>query len=432
LIEDELLLIKEQGSFEAFNLACDGIEFGGFQSVSILLWLYAKRGGFIFDPGMGKTLTIAGALKMLFVSDKDSKCLFFIKKIQLDQTSADIRNYAGLRVVTTTAESKSLRSKVYWKNFESFDVLMVTQETLDSAEFMVFLYENLKRFNVCVVDEAHYLLDYKESDRALMLESILPRFERVALLTATPLVSRYEQFAYFLYLIDHKKFANVKKLVKQMEEGSRIDVLFPLSVYNYDRAGLGIANTYNSIPVWVEPHDWQVGLFGDNVLRKTRGEGSYNQVAELIRLLKVQKSRGRRGLVFCYYHSSREWLLPFLDESGLKYGCIHGGTGVSERTEVQRAFNLGELDVVVLSISEAMNLDSDFVFFYQYTVNVKQVVGRVERGLNPKVIDLFFMFTRLTGEVDYFLENIYKRAEYVRNAIGKEYSEFLSLGESVM
>jgi excinuclease UvrABC helicase subunit UvrB len=173
-------------------------------------------------------------------------------------------------------------------------------------------------------------------------------------------------------------------------------------------------------------------LSGDNVLRKTRGEGSFNQVKELIRVLKVEKSKGKKGLVFCYYHTSREWLLPFLDESGLRYGCIHGGTKSSERTEVQSSFNAGELDVVVLSIAEAMNLDSDFVFFYQYTVKVKQIVGRAERGLNPKVIDLFFMFTRLTGEVDYFLENVFKRAEYVRNAIGKEYSEFLELGESLM
>ena len=431
MIESELMQIKERGTFNVFDKACGDIVFAGFQSVSILLWLYAKRGGFIFDPGLGKTLTISGALKLLHANDNSLKCLFFIKKSQITQTAKDVRLYSGLRVVTTTAESDQVSTRMLFRNTDNYDVLMLTHETLDREDVMYFLYENIYRFAVCVVDEAHYLLNYKESDRAMMLEAILPRFERVALLTATPLLTSYEQFAYFLYLLDHVKFKDVSKMVSYMKDGNRLDTIFPLNIYNYDRASLGIPNIYNSIPVFVEPHDFQRGATGEHVLQKTRGEGSVNQVTELIRGIRVQKSRGKKGIVFCYYHNSREYMLPFFDKTDIKYGCIHGNTPQNERDSVQNAFNSGELDVVIISVSEAINLDCDYVYLYQYTVKLKQIIGRAERGINPKIMDLFFMFTLDTGDADYFIENIYKKAEFVRSAIGKEYTEFLELGRTL-
>jgi superfamily II DNA or RNA helicase len=430
-LEEQLLEIKQRKRFDAFTHLCDGFEAAGFQSTSVLLWLYAKKGLFMFDPGMGKTLSIAMGLKALFAVNPHSRCLFFIKKTQITQTSNDIRLYTGLRVVTCTAEKEEIIWKLY-KNVKSYDVLMITHEALRSDYVCVFLQANLKYFNICVIDEAHYLTNIQESDRIFVLRAITSRIERVASLTATPFISKAEQYASLLNIMDPKLFERKDLLIKKLRQGIQLDTAYPLQIYNYDRKSEGIENTYNIHVRWVDPHDFQINIRTPQLLRQLRGPGSLNQLNDLITIIKLNQKKKKRGIVFIHYHDTRDWVLPFLKEANIHFGCIHGMTTQKERDEVQKNFQNGLLDIVVISVTTSINLDCDYIYFYQYTLEIKQILGRGERGLVPKVMDLYFLFTRHTFDAEYFLNTVYKQSHLVRSWIGKEYTEFLQVGGEVI
>ncbi|GHU56723.1 hypothetical protein AGMMS49975_20590 [Clostridia bacterium] len=372
----------------------------------------------MFDPGMGKTYAIAMGLKSLFLAEPKRKCIFFIKKAQITQTSNDISMYTGLRVVTCTAEADELSNKLY-RNVSSYDILMITHEALHIDRFGLFLYQYAKDFNICVVDEAHYLTNIHESDRVVLLAAFLSRIERVAFLTATPFISKPEQFAELLNIMDGETFARTDKIVKKLNTSGRVDLDYPLQIYNYDRKLLGIENTYDIRVSWVDPHPFQLKLKGNHILQEMMGEGAENQLAELLRILRMKIAEEKKGIVFVYYHDTREWLLPRLDEVGVKYGCIHGDTPQGERDRVQKEFQDGLLDVVIISVTTSINLDCDYIVFYQYTLEIKQILGRGERGLNPKLLELYFIFTRKTKHAMHFLETVYKLSREVRCWIGK-------------
>lgn len=430
-LEEQLIEIKNRKSFEAFTHLCDGFDAAGFQAVSVLLWLYAKKGLFMFDPGMGKTFAIAMGLKALSSVYPETKCLFFIKKAQITQTYNDIRLYTGLRVITCTAEQHQIVNKLY-KDTDSYDVLMLTHEALQSDVVCTFLYCNLKHFTVCVIDEAHFLTNVRDSDRIVVLSAITSRIERIAALTATPFISKEEQYGDLLNVMDPVRFMRKDKLIKKLKSGEQLDLQYPLQIYNYDRKTEDIQNTYNIHVDWVEPHDFQRSANGGHLLKELRGPGSYNQLNELIRVLKLKKVEKKKGIVFIYYHETREWVVPFLEDAGMKFGCIHGETLQKDRDRIQKEFQEDLLDLVIISVTTSINLDCDYVYFYQYTLEIKQILGRGERGLKPKVMDLYFLFTRKTQDATFFLNTVYKLSHQVRSWIGKEYTEFLQAGGEVI
>jgi len=430
-ITDELIKIKERKSFDAFTNLCDGFKAANFQAVSVLLWLYAKKGLFMFDPGMGKTFAIAMGLKALFSTNKNTKCLFLIKKTQLTQTSNDIRLYTKKRVVTCTAQQEQLSKKLS-KNIDNYDVLMLTHETLQSNAVCAMITQNINRFNVLVVDEAHYLTNMTDSDRIIFLAALAKKIEYVAFSTATPYISKPEQLSSLLNLMDCDIFERRDLITRDLKRSVRIDTLYPLQIYNYDRKSEGIANSYKSYTHWVEPHEHQKRAEGAHYLKQLRGQGAENQVKELVRGLKTKKEEGKKGIVFIYYKETLEWVMPFLDVANINYSCINGDTSQRSRDKIQSDFQHGLLDCVLISVATSINLDCEYVYFYEYTLEFKQILGRGERGLNPKLMELHFIFTKQTQDAQYFLDTVYKLSEDVRSWIGKEYSEFLQIKDDIV
>lgn len=426
-LEEELLEIKQTGSYDAFTHLCKGLEAAPFQAVSVLLWLYKKKGLYRFDPGMGKTYTSALAMTALSNLEPNTKCLFLIKKLQITQTANNMRLYTKKRVVTCTGEQKVI-DYVFSQNPDNYDILMLTHETLQSDDACFYLSEIVSYFNMIVVDEAHFLTNSKESDRITVLSALCNRIPYVAFLTATPFISKSKQYASLLHIMDNMEFSRPDKLQKTLDSGERPDLLAPFSIYNYDRKSVGIENTYDVFVNWVEPHEFQLDATGTHLLQVLRGEGSFNQLNEMKHTLLNKVRERKKGIVYIYYHDTRDWVLENIQDLGIRYACIHGKTSQSDRDSIQQKFENGELDIVITSVTTSINLDCDFIYFYQYTLEIKQIVGRGERGLNPKKLELYFQFTKNTEDAKFFLDNVYMLSMQVRSWIGVEYTEFLELG----
>ena len=162
-----------------------------------------------------------------------------------------------------------------------------------------------------------------------------------------------------------------------------------------------------------------------------KGEGAVEQATSLAQLIKFNENK--RGLVYIKRHSIREYVLPFLKEAGITYRCINGKTPHKERKHILEEFNENKnVDVIITSVTEALDLDCDYVIFYEFTVEIKQMIGRAQRGFTDKNLFVFYMITDKTKEVDYFYNNIFKRCEVAAHVLNKDYSEVLSLEDELV
>jgi hypothetical protein len=98
------------------------------------------------------------------------------------------------------------------------------------------------------------------------------------------------------------------------------------------------------------------------------------------------------------------------------------------RADIFEGFAKGEYDVLTTSVTTGLNLDSDYIIFVEFCTDIKQMMGRAERGLNPKTLDLYFIFTRKTGEIDFFLKYIYQRSLSIQEVLRKDYSTLIRVG----
>lgn len=92
------------------------------------------------------------------------------------------------------------------------------------------------------------------------------------------------------------------------------------------------------------------------------------------------------------------------------------------------SFAKREVDVLITSVSESLNIDADTVIFYEFTTKIKQVMGRAHRGLYGKELELVFIVTKDTAEVEFFDKYIYRRSITLQRLLQKDYSEFISIG----
>ena len=190
----------------------------------------------------------------------------------------------------------------------------------------------------------------------------------------------------------------------------------------------------HGIIVWTDPMPFQIDAEYSELSDLCKGEGATEQAEALAQLIQFNKSNGNeRGLVYINRHKVREWVLPFLDEAGITYRCINGKTPNDERQKTLKEFNEEKtVDVVITSVTEALDLDCDYVIFYEFTANIKQMIGRAQRGFTDKDLFVFYIITDKTKEVDYFYNNVYKRCEIASYVLRKDYSEVLDLEDELL
>jgi len=412
----------------------DNIELADFQTVSVLRSLYMKNGLFLFETGLGKTVTACATMKAIINAYPGTRFIYFVKKPQLTQTPYDLRKWGGLKVVWSTAESDVLRASLSSVDLRKADVLMLTHETLADMGALYWLYQYIERFSGIIVDEAHNLSNFRESNRSWMLSCLLPRFEWRYGLTATPIINNPRQLADLLYIFWPQYFNDIKNNIKEISEGTEFVDKYKILLHNVSRKNLGIDIQLISTPEWVEPHPWQRYVnSGDRLFEITKGSRAENQANSLIKVILHRKSEGKRGLVYVFEHKIREWILPFLDNNGIKYSCINGQvTDLEARKKTQEDFAKGDLDVVITSVFESLNLDCHYMVLYEFPSNLDQFIGRGIRGLGSKALELIWIFTANSPEVPYFIDHTYANSKLVQTSLGREYSEIMRMAHMLV
>ena len=415
-LEKELCSMQ---SYKAIHNVLNNIELHDLQCIDVMKMIYQKRGIAIYDTGTGKTLLASAIIKLLRNECPSRKFIMFVTKDQLLQTPKKIFDASGSTVISSSADARDLK-KLYESDFLSYDVLMLTHACLGNASIMKTLFRVKDYYCGIFIDEAHLLNNVISARSASILASVTRAFEYCWALTATPIVSELAQFARLASVVDPQRYPDYRKLQHRLSSGSFKIEDDPCFFINRKGSDLGRVEHYRVLLEWVDPLPHQKVICGGSELfQLCKGEGAYPQANKLVSVI-LQRAM-LRGLVYVEQHSVRQWILPFLDQAGIRYDCINGNTSQKDRERIMHEFNENKsLDIIVLSVTTAIDLDCDYVVFYEFTVEVQQMIGRAHRGLSEKTLDIIFIVTDDSGEGDYLLTNIVERSHLIKSVLHKE------------
>lgn len=415
---DDILNLK---SYTAISTILNGLVLEGFQSSDLVRSLFFRKFIFSYDTGLGKTLMACAWMMALRNQDPSRRFIFFVKNNQLAQTPQKIMKATGLRIVTSTGEASALDKKIFRNDLEKYDVVMLTHSCLDNAGVLAELYENRDRFFGVIVDEAHAVSNIQGSKAAFSLMTLLNYYDWALALTATPMKISVSELINLMYIVHREAIPDIKTCEGLLMTNGVTD--FKDVIVVRTRADLGIMSEYIPKIHFVHPTEAQRGASGRDMFFITKGKGAYPQAFELIKTIK--EYRPRRGIIFIHHHEVREGLLEYLDKTDIDYACLNGKSSDQEIMSVCEEFNRGEHEIIITSLTDALDLDCDYVVFYEFTVDFKQLIGRAERGLNPKTLYIHYIFTLDTDESEYFYRNVYLRSLLTRTILGQDVNHII-------
>lgn len=418
---NDLLSFK---SYKAFRDILNGVQLEDFQTVGVLRALVFEKFILRYDTGLGKTLVSSGIMKLVLNKNVNRKFLFLGKNVQLIQTPKDIERVTGLKVMSISAEEKDRERLYKGVEFSRCDVLFITPECLNSPGVMGFINHNIDKFIGMILDEAHEFTNYVDSNRGMMLKGLVCSFRYVIALTATPITSSEETLARLMNLVAPSFFPNVrdevrvlKKMMKESDSNvKRLENKYIGFMQSVNREGSEFIPYVHT----VRPMDFQLCAKGQDMFERTKGRGATRQINKLKEIINNRPNK--KGIIYIRRTSIRDYVCEELTKAGISYGCINGSTNQEEKEFIQNQFNSDEIPLVITSITTSLNLNCNYIVFYEFTSDIIQMMGRGNRGLESKRLELHFIFTLDTGEVDYFKEKIMTKSLIAKNLLGVEIS----------
>lgn len=439
LTNEQIELLKElrqRKSLDSLSGCLKGIVLDWFQTYSLAQAIITKGCLISLDTGLGKMLLAIAYMSYIRAKYPNQKSLF-VTKANLAKASQDkIKKYSNLKSIVITGEQEIIQNGLFRTDIYKYDVIILTHQALGDYKVNAFLIENRGVFKHLLVDESHEL-GHKSSFQYQVVEAMAHWMESRILFTATPVTVSLEQAVNQLHIIDpllihnHKKFVN-RYAIRDESTGKiisyqnlhEIQSLISGRYVGFSRAELGLQGNYKTSIVWCNPTPAQRNATKSERNRLIKGQANSPQITTLRETVISLKSQGKRGLIYINLNETKKIALDILKSSGLKVGIIDGSLSKkSERDLTQKLFNSGEFDCLISNTREGLDLPCDYILFYELDVRYKQIIGRAERGLEGNDMDIIFILTRGTVEIEYFINNIYKRSLLLKEGFGKSITE---------
>lgn len=408
-------------TFRCLENILPDVEIPEFQNMGICQALLNKKMLLGFDTGTGKTFTYAVIVRGLLNRNPEKKHIFVIIHDSIEQAPSDLSALTAVPVAAFTGErGEAGRLTALW---ESNSIFVMTYESFRNPSIVLFLYKHLMEIESFVIDEAHHCANWDTSDTAFMIRSLCHYIPFVEELSATPATRESQQFYRLINIIDR----TVSPRRDESNYGAYQNRYLPVNRSDYD-----IKGNYKSTLEVVTPMAHQVGNIHGDVFRVVKGPGAVNQVERLVQVVLDRRRQGKSIIVYVHLHAVREWIEEHFKGAGISFVSLTGRiTKQEERKKMLERFGNREIDVLITSVSESLNIDADVVIFYEFTTKIKQVMGRAHRGLTGKELELIFILTKDTAEIDFFQKYIYKRSLTLQRILRKDYSEFIQIGSQL-
>lgn len=397
------------------------LELYSFQNIGIAKTLLETKQLLGFDTGTGKTVVSSVIIRALLNRDPERKHIFVAINASLEQTYNVVSSLTAVPTATFTGGGKeTARLQYLW---DRTSIFIVTYESFRNFEFTNLLFRNLPQIESITIDECHHISNWDNSTGAFVIRALVKYIPYVCGLSATPAISNQAQFYRVMNVLD--------RTVSAQRQERQPDV-YAHRYYPVDRADYDIKGNYKTTLEVVLPMKHQIGKLHGNIFKTLKGNGAVNQVDTLLRVVKQRLQQGKTVIIYVHLHEVREWVEQHLAENKITFKSLTGKTKKrEERAQIIEEFSQRKFDVLITSVSESLNIESDVVIFYELTSQLKQVMGRAHRGLTPKDLELVFILTKDSEEIDYFQTYIYVRSITLQKILKKDYSEFIKIGESL-
>lgn len=421
--------IENLKSYDAIKDIVPGYELFDFQCVDLLKIMHTKKQVLCYETGMGKTLMAGAMINAVRHIKPNAKFIVFVLKSQLGQTPSKLKEYTGLNITYLTSEQDMIYKKMVAKDFIHSDILILTHECLNSQKVMSMLFAARAYYTGIIVDEIHNVANFHKATSSFMLFNVMNAFEYCLSLTATPITTDVKKAAQIMYMTNRDSVYDLNNASETLQQDG-------ISVYHdvvtvRTRKELGIITNYKVNVVKVKPLAHQIGANGIDMFNVTKGEGAVNQIKALIKTIKDYPEY-YKGLIYIRHHEIRKFVVEELEKAGINCGVINGLTSLNKRAELCKEFNENRLNLIITSITESLDLDCEYIIFYEFDISMQQMLGRGNRGLNPKQLDLNIFFTEKTGEADYFIRNIYARSLMFQTVMGTELSYIKEMANEIL
>lgn len=408
------------------------------QCIALLMFLVRKSLLLSLETGLGKTYVKAAASVAITNAYPGSKVLLFCTKNALEQIKKKFLMLTNLKVFYTTAEQSSLNNLS--RNIMSHDVVLASHDCIAHPYFNKVLYMHKDSFKLLCLDESHRFTD-PSTISGKILQGMIKHFEYKMFATATPYITSLKQTINQLLLLDDYLFLGIRDPyshfisvnpdtgVEEMVNVDKFQNILKNVYYARTRKEIGVLGKHKPILELVEPHEHQKHYIGDQLFQTMKGPNAINQLTKLASVIIDHRRMGLKGLVYV----DKSTIFDFIDvnfrSTNLRYAIINGkkNKDTEKRNEIVEAYQRGEYDVIFTNITESLDFCCDYVVFYELTTLFTQFIGRGERGFVGKDMDIIFILTKHSGEIDYFRKYIYSRSINIREVFGTDNSSIESL-----
>lgn len=436
ITEREYELLSElgiRGSMQSLKRSIREWELTDMQAYVTAFAFIRKKCIISFDTGMGKTLIGAALMN---IETSGGKWLFVSKNNNLSQNVAKLRRLLfNKKVVSTTCKDDDL--KLFLLNSGHADVYVITFEALTSFALTHFLFENRKSFAGIIVDESHNIGNMG-SQRSEMIKHMLRNcFEYQYFLTATPLTIDPIQILNQLNILDQELIPDPEELAMHFTTYKTGTItgyhhLDKLADYigeryvNITRESQGMRGDYKPQLI-IAKHDEDLQkLQNPFSIKEIKSNPKCMSVIALKTVVKKNLEKGKKGLIYANLEIYKSMLVDELSKI-CRVTRLDGTVSNSDKDIVVKDFNDGEYDVLVSNLTEGRDMNCDYIIFYEMTSLFKQFIGRGERGLEGRNLEIYFILLDKSYEIKFFYAHIYKTSILLDKLCGKDTAEIKAI-----
>lgn len=420
--------LSEKGSIMSLSTVTNSFELSDFQTYSLAASFILEKCVISLDTGLGKTI-VAGALINLDMSD--GRWLFVSKNNNLIQTAKKLNSIVVDRVVQYSSGTID-NVKALISNCQPNAVIVITYDTLNNLGFLDFLFGIRKSFSGIIIDESHNIGNKGSNRSEILKHMMLNSFKYQYMLTATPLSTNPFQIINQVSMIDPELVPDPEELAMKhtcytngkatgYHDLDELADFISIRYISFTREELGLKGNY-SLRLHLCESILDKPPADVESLKAEKSLQANNSIQIIVNLVSEYVKRGKHGLIYANMTVYKDMLLEKL--SDITSCCIlDGRVSSTDKNLIQGMYNRGEYSVLISNLEEGADLPSDFIIFYELSVKYKQFIGRGERGLSGKNMDIHFVLIDKSYEVEFFYRNIFKRSLLLEAVCLKDISE---------
>ena len=432
---DMFIQLLDRGGYAPISRIIEGKTLGPFQEIAIVRHLLTNRNLISLDTGMGKTLTAIGNLNLTL--KKGKKFIFASSKSVILNMVSYFNTMTRYKVLVVTGSEES-EAKFININLDNYDGLLMSLESFTSKEINKVIYERTltKEITHVILDESHKVT-YEDAYFFRLMRAICRHIDNVLFLTATPLRVDLKQFIGQLNILDEEIFYNIRTIynkfatydsngfVTGFKDYELFEEMCAHVYFSYTRSDAGIAGDYNCFPIKADLNDYQLTVMNNNKLTKSKKriliKSCQSQTfEEMKKYLRQQKKLGNKGLIYANIREIKDFLYKELSKE-FSTKILDGRVKSDiERKEIEKDFNDNKYDFLIINLTESLNLQCQYILFWELTSDFCQMIGRGERGLKGNDLDIGFCITNSTLEKNFFEEHVRNNCQLLEKFAGKD------------